>query len=37
MKTLKQEESRCFEYRDIEGLRANLSVFLGRRVTIELV
>jgi transposase InsO family protein len=24
MKTLKQEEIRCFEYRDIEDLRANL-------------
>jgi putative transposase len=30
MKTLKQEEIRCFEYRDIEDLRANLSVFLDR-------
>src|SRR3954447_26028811 len=28
MKTLKQEEICCFEYRDIEDLRANLSVFL---------
>ncbi|MBV8810547.1 MAG: transposase [Acidobacteriaceae bacterium] len=28
MKTLKQEEIRCSEYRDIEDLRANLSVFL---------
>jgi putative transposase len=30
MKTLKQEEIRCFEYRDMEDLRANLSVFLDR-------
>jgi putative transposase len=30
MKTLKQEEIRCFEYRDIEDLRANLSLFLDR-------
>ena len=30
MKTLKQEEIRCSEYRDIEELRANLSVFLER-------
>lgn len=30
MKTLKQEEIRCSEYRDIEDLRANLSVFLDR-------
>lgn len=30
MKTLKQEEIRCFEYRDIEDLRANLSVFFDR-------
>jgi putative transposase len=30
MKTLKQEEIRCSEYRDIEDLRANLSVFFDR-------
>jgi transposase InsO family protein len=30
MKTLKQEEIRCFAYRDIEDLRANLNVFLDR-------
>ena len=30
MKTLKQEEIRCFEYRDVEDLRANLSLFLDR-------
>jgi len=30
MKTLKQEEIYCSEYRDIEDLRANLSVFLDR-------
>jgi transposase InsO family protein len=30
MKTLKQEEIRCFEYKDMEDLRANLSVFLDR-------
>ena len=30
MKTLKKEEIRCFEYRDIEDLRANLSLFLDR-------
>jgi putative transposase len=30
MKTLKQEEIRCFEYRDMEDLRANLSNFLDR-------
>jgi putative transposase len=30
MKTLKQEEIRCSEYRDIEHLRANLSVFFDR-------
>lgn len=30
MKTLKQEEIRCFEYRDIEDLRAHLSVFFDR-------
>jgi putative transposase len=30
MKTLKQEEIRCFEYRDIKDLRANLSVFFDR-------
>ncbi len=30
MKTLKQEEIRCFEYKDMEHLRANLSVFLDR-------
>jgi transposase InsO family protein len=30
MRTLKQEEIRCFEYRDIEDLRANLSVFFDR-------
>jgi putative transposase len=28
MRTLKQEEIYCFEYRDMEDLRANLSVFL---------
>ena len=30
MKTLKQEEIRCSEYRDIEDLRTNLSVFFDR-------
>jgi len=30
MKTLKQEEIRCSEYRDIEDLRANLSIFFDR-------
>jgi transposase InsO family protein len=30
MKTLKQEEIYCSEYRDVEDLRANLSVFLDR-------
>lgn len=30
MKTLKQEEIRCFEYRDIEGLRVNLGLFFDR-------
>jgi len=30
MKTLKQEEIRCFEYRDIEDLRANLIDFFDR-------
>jgi transposase InsO family protein len=30
MKTLKQEEIRCSEYRDIQDLRANLSVFFDR-------
>jgi putative transposase len=30
MKTLKQEEIRCFEYRDMEDLRANLSIFFDR-------
>ena len=30
VKTLKQEEIRCSEYRDIEDLRANLSVFFDR-------
>ena len=30
MKTLKQEEIRCFEYRDIEDLRANLDAFIER-------
>ena len=30
MKTLKQEEIRCFEYQDLEDLRAHLSVFLDR-------
>jgi transposase InsO family protein len=30
MKTLKQEEIRCSEYRDIDHLRAHLSVFLDR-------
>ncbi len=30
MKTLKQEEIRCFEYRDIEDLRANLDAFIDR-------
>ena len=30
MKTLKQEEIRCHEYRDIEDLRANLDAFIDR-------
>ena len=30
MKTLKQEEIRCSEYRDLEDLRANLTVFFHR-------
>jgi hypothetical protein len=30
MKTLKQEEIRCFEYKDIEDLRANLRLFFDR-------
>ena len=30
MKTLKQEEIRCFEYRDIEDLRVNLGLFFDR-------
>jgi putative transposase len=30
MKTLKQEEIRCFEYRNIEDLRANLDAFIDR-------
>ena len=30
MRTLKQEEIHCSEYRDIEDLRANLSEFLNR-------
>jgi transposase InsO family protein len=30
MKTLKQEEIRCFDYRDMEDLRAHLSVFFDR-------
>jgi putative transposase len=30
MKTLKQEEIRCCEYRDMEDLRANLRVFFDR-------
>ena len=30
MRTLKQEEIYCSEYRDMEDLRANLSVFLDR-------
>lgn len=30
MKTLKQEEIRCFEYKDMEDLRANLSIFFDR-------
>jgi transposase InsO family protein len=30
MKTLKQEEIRCFEYRDIEDLRVNLDAFIDR-------
>jgi transposase InsO family protein len=30
MKTLKQEEIRCSEYKDIEDLRANLSTFFDR-------
>jgi putative transposase len=28
MKTLKQEEIRCFEYRDIEDLRTNIEAFI---------
>lgn len=30
MKTLKEEEIRCFEYRDIEDLRVNLGLFFDR-------
>ena len=30
IKTLKQEEIYCSEYRDMDDLRANLSVFLDR-------
>jgi putative transposase len=30
IRTLKKEEIRCFEYRDIEDLRAHLSLFLDR-------
>jgi putative transposase len=30
MRTLKQEEIRCFEYQDMEDLRAHLSVFFDR-------
>ncbi|MBV9037661.1 MAG: IS3 family transposase, partial [Acidobacteriaceae bacterium] len=30
LKTLKQEEIRCFEYRDIEDLRTHLTVFFDR-------
>jgi putative transposase len=30
MKTLKQEEIRCFEYRDIDDLRAHPSIFFDR-------
>ena len=30
MRTLKQEEIRCFEYKDMEDLRAHLDVFLDR-------
>jgi putative transposase len=30
MKTLKQEEIRCFEYQDIEDLRSNLNLFFDR-------
>ena len=30
MKTLKQEEIRCHEYRDIEDLRTNIEVFIDR-------
>jgi putative transposase len=30
MKTLKQEEIRCREYRDIEDLRANIDAFIDR-------
>jgi hypothetical protein len=30
MKTLKEEEIRCCEYRDIEDLRAHLSLFFDR-------
>ncbi|MBV9083585.1 MAG: IS3 family transposase [Acidobacteriaceae bacterium] len=30
MKTLKQEEIRCFEYRDIEDLRVHLGLFFDR-------
>jgi putative transposase len=30
MKTLKQEEIRCFEYTDMEDLRAHLSIFFDR-------
>jgi transposase InsO family protein len=35
MKTLKQEEIRCFEYRDIDHLRAHLSVFLDRYYNVK--
>ena len=30
MKTLKQEEIRCREYRDIEDLRTNIDAFIER-------
>ena len=35
MKTLKQEEIRCFEYRDIEHLRSNLSRFFDTYYTVK--
>lgn len=35
MRTLKQEEIRCREYRDIEDLRANLQVFFERYYNAE--